>query len=150
LDRDPVEDRCLALLLQEPELGNLATSLRLEHFNRPENREVMAYWYQGHEPELMDEDLRPHWDRLVAMPMPPSDRSKRETDLQDSVARLEARYLRRLADEDRLRLEEASTEEKDEERSRLTEASLEELERQYEDVLQRHERMRQLLAETVR
>ena len=150
LDRDPVEDRCLALLLQEPELGNLAPSLRLEHFNRPENREVMAYWYQGHEPELMDEDLRPHWDWLVAMPMPPSDRSKRETDLQDSVARLEARYLRRLADEDRLRLEEASTEEKDEERSRLTEASLEELERQYEDVLQRHERMRQLLAETVR
>ena len=38
-DQDPMEDHLLALLLQETELGQLATSLRMEHFNRPENRD---------------------------------------------------------------------------------------------------------------
>ena len=135
LEQDPLEDYCLALLLQEPDLGNLATSLRLEHFNRPENREVMAYWEGGIDPELMDEELKPNWERLLARSLPPIDRRQRETALLDSVARLEARYLRRLKAEEELR---------------LTEAEPEELEEQYADVLQRNERMKELLADKVR
>jgi DNA primase len=135
LDRDPVEDYCLTLLLQEPDLESMAASLRLEHFTRPENREVMAYWSEGYDPELMDEDLRPNWDRLISHALPPTDRRQREEALMDSVARLEARYLRKLKMEEELR---------------LSEASPEELESQYEDVLQRNERMKELLAEKVR
>jgi hypothetical protein len=113
----------------------MAASLRLEHFTRPENREVMAYWSEGYDPELMDEDLRPNWDRLISHALPPTDRKQREEALMDSVARLEARYLRKLKMEEELR---------------LSEASPEELESQYEDVLQRNERMKELLAEKVR
>ena len=135
LDRDPMEDHCLALLLQDRELGPMAASLLPEHFIRPENREMMAYWAEGYDPELMDGDLRPHWERLCTMPLPPSDRSQRETALQDSVARLEARYLRRLKMEEELR---------------LTEAGPEEWESGFEDVLDLNERMKQLLADKVR
>ena len=52
VEQDPLEDYCLALLLQEPDLGRIAASLRLEHFNRPENREVMAYWADGIDPRV--------------------------------------------------------------------------------------------------
>ncbi len=135
LDRDPLEDHCLALLLQDRELGPMAASLLPEHFIRPENREMMAYWAEGYDPELMDGDLRPHWERLCTMPLPPSDRWQRETALQDSVARLEARYLRRLKMEEELR---------------LTEAGPEELESGFEDVLDLNERIKQLLADKVR
>ena len=135
LDRDPLEDHCLGLLLQEPDLATMASSLRMEHFSRPENREVWAYWAEGHDIELMDEDLRPHWDRLLALTLPPADRRQRETALQDCAGRLEARYLRKLKVEEELR---------------LAEAGPEALEGQQEDVLGLNERMRQLLAEKVR
>ena len=95
----------------------------------------MAYWAEGYDPELMDGDLWPHWERLSTMPLPPSDRLQRETALQDSVARLEARYLRRLKMEEELR---------------LTKAGPEELERGFEDVLDLNERIKQLLADKVR
>lgn len=135
LDKDPLEDHCLALLLQEPDLGELATSLRLEHFGRPENREVLAYWMEGYDPELLDEDLKPQWERLASMTLPPTDRGQRETALQDCVGRLEARHLRRL---------------KLEEEIRLAETGPEELESQEGQVLDLNERIRHLLAEKVR
>ena len=69
------------------------------------------------------------------MPLPPTDRSQRETALQDSVARLKARYLRRLKMEEELR---------------LTEAGPEEWESGFEDVLDLNERIKQLLADKVR
>ena len=122
----------LALLLQERELGQLAISLRMEHFNRPENREVFAYWAHGDDPELMDEDLRVNWERLAAKQLPPMDRKQRETALSDYIAGLETRYLRNL------KIEEA-------------EASPTELDEEYEEkVLQRNERIKELLAEKVR
>ena len=131
-DQDPLEDHCLALLLQETELGQLAPSLRMEHFRRPENREVFAYWAHGDDPELMDEDLRANWDRLLAKPLPPVDRKQRETALLDSIGRLEARYLRNLKTEE-------------------AEASSTELDKEYEgEVLLRNERMKELLADKVR
>ncbi len=128
-DQDPLEDHLLALLLQERELGQLATSLRTEHFNRPENREVFAYWAHGDDPELMDQDLRVNWERLAAKQLPPMDRKQRETALSDYIAGLETRYLRNL------KIEEA-------------EASPTELDE--EEVLQRNERINELLAEKVR
>jgi DNA primase len=41
-NRDPVEEYCLALILQYPELGEQAAELKPEYFRRIENREVLS------------------------------------------------------------------------------------------------------------
>ena len=144
LDQHPKEDRCLALLLQQPELRHLASSLRLEHFIRPENREVFAYWRAELDPELMDEDLRSNWDRLLACPLPPSDRNRQETDLLITMERIETSYLRRLkADEEQRQAEEYLGEQE-------WQTSLEVLGNQYGDLLRPNEHMKDLLAEKFR
>ena len=67
-----------------------------------------------------------------AKQLPPADRRQRETALLDSIARLEARYLRNLKTEE-------------------AEATPTELDEGYEEeVLQRNERIKELLAEKVR
>jgi DNA primase len=43
LDRDPVEDYCLALLLQHPDLLDAEVELRQEYFLRAENREILNH-----------------------------------------------------------------------------------------------------------
>jgi DNA primase len=117
LDRDPVEDYCLALLLGYQELEEAVGDLRPEYFRRLENREIFNQWMrvcQGHgdEPPLaplqdaLDEELAEHLASLVQKALPPLDRSHRVAAFQDAVHRLEERYLRGLKVEERIKFTE--------------------------------------------
>ena len=65
MEHDPLEEHCLAMLLQNPELAPAASALRLEHFQRPENREVLGCLMAGPNPDRLDEELKPHWGPFV-------------------------------------------------------------------------------------
>ena len=117
LDRDPVEDYCLALLLGHQEIEEAAGDLRPEYFRRLENREIFNQWVsvcRGHggEPALaplqavLDEELAEHLETLVQKVLPPLDRSHRVAAFQDAVHRLEERYLRDLKVEEQIKFTE--------------------------------------------
>ena len=138
LDHDPLEEYYLALILQNPDLSNSGpdpvTGLRLEFFNRVENREVFKKWLKCSTldilRETLDPDLQEHLERLLAKELPPSDRKQRETALRDSVRRLEERHLRDLKREEGLR---------------LSQASAEQVEEQEQDILRLNERLKRIL-----
>ena len=117
LDRDPLEDYCLALLLQHSELQDVAEDLRPEYFHRLENREIFNYWarqHRGSKSELeaaslrtdIDEELTDHLDSLVQKTFPPLDQRSRLEAIQDAVRHLENRYLRELKTEEGIRFTE--------------------------------------------
>ena len=133
-ERDPLEELCIAMLLQSSEPYPGTESLQREYFLRPENREALACWREGNDPDIVGEEVRSHWDYLQAIQLPPSDRKEREAALEDYMRRLEARHLRRLKAEEEMRLGDASPAELDD----------------YEnEVLSVNERIRDLLAEKV-
>jgi DNA primase len=111
LERDPLEEHCLALLLKHPELGQVAQGLRPEHFQRVENRELFNMWIKcstmDELMESLDEELKEHLDGLLGRELPPADGRERERVLRDCVRRLEARRLRELKMEEELRLSQA-------------------------------------------
>jgi DNA primase len=55
----PVEEYCLALLLQHPELKGSAQGLLAEYFENSENREIFIAWQQSDKIELVKERLEP-------------------------------------------------------------------------------------------
>ncbi len=65
----PVEEYCLALLLQHPELKNSTQELLPEYFENSENREIFIAWQQSDKIELVKEKLEPeiheHLDSLL-------------------------------------------------------------------------------------
>ncbi len=122
LDSDPIEDYCLALLLQYDELEALTGDLRSEYFRRLENREIFNQLArhrtrQREEGEAgptltaleteIDEELTGHFRSLVNRPLPPLEGRRREGALLDTVRRLEERYLRELKAEEEIRFAEA-------------------------------------------
>ena len=104
LERDNLEEYCLALLLQNPDLSNKAEGLRSEMFQRVENRELFTNWLRGITIELLDEGIRSHLDYLTAKPLPPAERKEKEAALSQCVLRLQERRLRQLKVEEGLRL----------------------------------------------
>ena len=104
LERDNLEEYCLALLLQNPDMSDMAEGLRSEMFQRVENRELFTNWLRGITIELLDEGIRSHLDYLTAKPLPPADRKEKEADLSQCVLRLQERRLRQLKVEEGLRL----------------------------------------------
>ena len=159
LEHDPLEEYCLALILQNPQLprshqpqphtdggqGGIETdtgdadeksagNLRLEYFQRVENREVFTNWIKCSTldvlREALDEELQEHLEHLLAKVLPPSDRNQREMALGDCGRRLEERYLRELKREEELR---------------LSQATPEELEEQGQGILQINERLKHVL-----
>ena len=147
LEHDPMEEHCLALLLQEREwisgdvqvdsegywLPEVAGGLRPEHFRRVENREVFTNWTKCSTLEslqwALDDELGAHLEHLLEKALPPMDRKVRESDLLNCIRRLEERYLRELKHEEALR---------------LNEASLDDLQEQQDAILDTNERMRQV------
>ena len=148
LDHDPLEEHCIALLLQDPQVGQgryltfesttgegtaeedsgvashgeVTVNLRLEHFRRVENREVFTNWMKCSTLEILreslDEELRTHLDYLVGKTLPPADRKTREADLKYCLRRLEERYLRDLNREEETRLAQAEAPEEREEQEK--------------------------------
>ena len=114
LERDPLEELCLALLFQHPELGTEASRLHLEHFKRVENRELFTCWSRDvsikRVGESVDPELKAHLERLLSRELPSIVATEREAVLADCLHRLEERRLRDLKVEEELRLAEASKE----------------------------------------
>ena len=59
LERDPLEDYCLALLLQNADFADLAEELRPEYFRRLENREIFNEWRRQSRTANRKEAARP-------------------------------------------------------------------------------------------
>ncbi len=125
LERDPLEDYCLALLLQNAEFADLAEELRPEYFRRLENREIFNQWHRqwphrstehqregGVEAlkERVDAELADHLESLAQKSLPPLDQQRRRRAMQDAVSRLEERYLRELKTEEGIRFAETPPE----------------------------------------
>ncbi len=134
VDRDPLEEHCLALMLQSGEtrddqesgdgpafsegILDVIDALRLEHFRRVENREVFTNLAQCTTLEelhqTLDHELQGHLDHLLARPLPPTDKKQREAALWHCARRMEARHLRELMREEGLKLADATPEEAEE------------------------------------
>ena len=103
LASNPVEEYCLALLLQYPELRPLASELKPEHFECTENREIFSQWQQFQKPtdleKNLDINLLEHLYYLVSKTFPPAVREServRQFDLINCILRLEERLSRKL------------------------------------------------------
>jgi DNA primase len=109
-----IEERCLALLVQYPELRPLAQELSAEHFESTENREVFVKWQ--HSPDMseleskLDTGLLEHLYYLIDkdFPFPPAIRESERTryrDLAQCILRLQEKLSRKLETEKEATLE---------------------------------------------
>ena len=108
----PIEEYCLALLLQYPELRPLARELSLEHFEYTENREVFVKWQQSSDisdiENKLDTSLLEHLYYLVNKNFPPAIQENEQTrqfDLANSILRLKEELSRKLETEKEAMLE---------------------------------------------
>ncbi len=96
----PVEEYCLALLLQYPELRQLAQELSAEHFESTENRELFIKWQCTQDiselKEKLDANLLEHLDYLMNKPILDENDWERQHALNDCILSLQERFSRRL------------------------------------------------------
>jgi len=99
----PLEEYCLALLLQFPELRAEGMRLSPEYFDRSENRELFLMWQQSDELDALrdgfDHALHGYFDNLLAKAFPPSlkeSEATRQRALNDCMIRLQENWLRKL------------------------------------------------------
>ena len=100
---NPIEEYCLALLLQYPQLRQAAQDLSAEHFETTENREVFTKWQCSRDTtELeseLDASLLEHLDYLMNRTFPPAiqqnDEARQRT-LGDCILRLQEALSKRL------------------------------------------------------
>ncbi len=109
-----VEERCLALLLQYPELRLLAQELSSEYFEYTENREIFVKWQHASDisnlESKLDSSLLEHLYYLVDrnFPFPPAIRESERTrrrDLAQCILRLQEKLSRKLEAEKEATLE---------------------------------------------
>jgi DNA primase len=109
-----IEERCLALLLQYPELRPLAQELSPEHFESTENREVFVKWQHSSDisdlESKLDTSLLEHLYYLVNnnKNFPPAIRESertRQSDLAQCILRLREKLSRKLETEKEATLE---------------------------------------------
>jgi len=97
----PVEEECLAWLLQYPELKNCCQGLSPEYFENSENREIFLAWQKVNDltsiKESLDVVVHEHLDSLVAKNLPPTSQAKREDVIAGCILRLREKSLRSLA-----------------------------------------------------
>jgi DNA primase len=108
----PVEERCLALLLQYPELRPSAQELSPEHFESTENREVFVKWQRSSAisdlESKLDTSLLEHLYYLLNKILPPSIQESERTrhhDLANCILRLQENLYRKLEVEKEATLE---------------------------------------------
>ena len=96
----PLEEGCLAMLLQFPDLREQGLALSPEHFEGTENREIFIAWSNSADMESLrhsiDTSLHEHLDSLATKELPPASERERETALADYTRRLWEERLRRL------------------------------------------------------
>jgi DNA primase len=93
----PVEEYCLALLLQHPELKGNAQELLAEYFENSENREIFIAWQQSDKIEVVKEKLEPeiheHLESLLTRELLGD---KIEQKYAECALRLREKFLRSL------------------------------------------------------
>jgi DNA primase len=94
---NPLEENCLALLLQHPELKSRDSDLLPEHFENSANREIFSAWQRADDPaslrETLDTPLREYLDTLINKPILAT---RIEERYNDYVLSLRREYLRGL------------------------------------------------------
>ena len=114
LSKYPLEEYCLALLLQKPDLQEGALALSPEHFEGTENREMFVAWIDNPAIEnlrgSLDASLHEHLDRLACKVLPPAKEKDLETALADCTRRLWEQRLRRLKSLEAILISEAESE----------------------------------------
>ena len=100
---NPIEEYCLALLIQYPQLRQVAQELSAEHFESTENREVFTKWQCS--PDIaklkkkLDANLLEHLNYLINKTFPPAIQENdkaRQLTLADCILRLQERLSKRL------------------------------------------------------
>ncbi len=112
---DKLEEYCLCLLLQHPELRDKAKGLEPEHFERSENREIFTAWCNIlNSDELLyiidNIDLQEHAKALREKALPPAEERDWEKALSDCIRRLEERRLINLKIQEESLLSDAESE----------------------------------------
>ena len=96
----PIEEYCLALLLQHPELKAHCQDLLTEYFEDSENREIFIAWQQASDLALLKAELDTaiweHLDSLITKSLPPTGQTERGYALTDCILRLREKFLRSL------------------------------------------------------
>jgi len=94
----PIEEYCLALLLQHPELKDRQEELLPEYFENSENREIFIAWQRSDKIESLKEELEPatheHLDSLLTRNLL---NTKIEQKYAECTLRLQEKFLRSLA-----------------------------------------------------
>jgi len=93
----PVEEYCLALLLQHPELKDRNEGLSPEYFENSENREIFTAWQQANDlsslKDGLDSAIWEHLDSLKTRSLPAN---QIEQKYANCVLRLREKFLRSL------------------------------------------------------
>jgi len=99
----PIEEYCLALLLQYPELKRDSEKLSPDYFENCENRELFVKWKLNDKPDSLknslDITLHDHLDNLLGKDFHPPIRDRataRQQALNDCILRLKERWLKNL------------------------------------------------------
>lgn len=101
----PIEEYCLALLIQFPDLKKNAENLDSKYFEHSENRDILLRWQSSPDVEKiiheLDPAMREHFDHLLSFNehFPPSlgkHTKERICALNDSINRLQEKYYRNM------------------------------------------------------
>ena len=101
----PIEEYCLALLLQFPDIRPAGMKLSAEYFEHQDNKDILFKWQENADVDSIAASLDPaihdYFDHLLALgkQLPPSlGQSKREREyaLNDSINRLQERHVKNL------------------------------------------------------
>jgi len=126
--RHPLEEYCLSLLLQHPELKDRGEELSPQYFEGTENRELFLAWRNSPDAETLrrslDASLHDHLDSLVSRALPPASGKELETALSDCARRLGEQRLRRLKALEEMLISEAESQGDREEVQALLKRSL--------------------------
>ncbi|HUV75534.1 MAG TPA: DNA primase [Dehalococcoidales bacterium] len=96
---NPIEEYCLALLLQHPELKGSQKDFSPEYFENSENREIFTVWQQANNlsslKKKLDIAFHEYMDTLINKDLPPN---QIEQKFADCLLQLRKKYLQNLAE----------------------------------------------------
>ena len=96
---NPLEEYCLALLLQHPELKGSQKDFSPEYFENSENREIFTVWQQANNlsslKKKLDIAFHEYMDTLINKGLPPN---QIEQKFADCLLQLRKKYLQNLAE----------------------------------------------------
>ena len=96
--RDPLEEYCLSLLLQHPELGERGIDISPDYFDLSENRDIFTKWAECATIDDIRGSLSPnlaeHLQTLLDIENPPSNIKERAKAFEEVVNRLKERFYK--------------------------------------------------------